>query len=292
MKVPSGQGTAAFQNEFLFETLALVWKYWRETQVLMLALGIIPPLLAVFFVANTQPTRSLAVVPFVGAALFALALGAMAFAGKTERKTGTLLRALPIKVSRLMVALSIVALLGVAFCLLMGFVILSAADWLTDDYSLFEEWPWDVSLSVCFWAGLAGEFFVWGLFFSILVQRVIWSAVIGAAVAYLLDIFIVVGLYNLKQVFFSDQFIPKIGTFTWESAGELLPVRLLVMAGVLMIDAILVKKWLKSSDEPLRWLKSRLLFLRLGGFSAPLRICQIVSRFSTPAIPKEPLNKR
>ncbi|MEJ5342421.1 MAG: hypothetical protein WHT09_12705 [Thermogutta sp.] len=286
MKVPSGQGTAAFQHEFLFETPALAWKYWRETQLLMLALGIIPSVLAVFFAANTRPTQSLTVVPFVGAALFALALGAMAFAGETERKTDTLLRALPIKASRLMLALSIVALLGVAFCLLMGFVILSAADWFTDDYSLFEEWPWDVSLSVRFWAGLAGEFFVWGLFFSILVQGVIWSVVMGAAVAYVLDIFIVIGFYNVEQVFFPEQFILlKFGTFTWESSGQLLPVRLLAVAGVLAIDAILVKKWLKSSDKPLRWLKSRLLILGFRGLLTHLRVPQIVFRLSMPAIP-------
>ncbi|MBC7351912.1 MAG: hypothetical protein H5U08_06095 [Thermogutta sp.] len=284
MKMALARRSPVFVSDFLFETLALVWKYWRETQVLMLALGIIPSLLAVFFVANNHPIQPLAVVPFVGAALFALAFGAMAFAGETERRTDTLLRALPIKASRLMVALSIVALSGVAVCLLMGFVIGSAASWLTHSYSRFEEWPWDVSLNALFWAGLAGEFFAWGLFFSILVPRVIWSAVMGAAVAYVLDVFIVIAFYNLEQVFFPDQFIPKFGTFTWESSGRLLPVRLLVVAGVLMIDAILVKKWLKSSDEPLRWLKSRLLLLRLGGFSAPLRVRQIVSRFSTPAI--------
>ncbi|ASV73676.1 hypothetical protein THTE_1074 [Thermogutta terrifontis] len=285
MKAPSGQGTGAFQHEFLFETLALAWKYWRETQLLMLALGIIPSVLAVFFAANTRPTQSLTVVPFVGAALFALAFGAMAFAGETERKTDTLLRALPVKTSRIVLAVSIVALWGVTVCLLMGFVILTAAGTLTNDSSLFQRWQWDISLSVLFWVGLAGEFFVWGLLFSIFVQRVIWSAVMGAAVAYVLDIFIVTGFYNLEQVFFPDQFIPKFGTFTWESSGQLLPVRLLAVASVLTIDAILVGKWLKSSDEPLRWLKSRLLFLRLGGFSAPLRVRQIVSRLSTPAIP-------
>ncbi|MBC7338202.1 MAG: hypothetical protein H5U01_18275, partial [Clostridia bacterium] len=166
MKRALARRSPVFVSDFLFETLALVWKYWRETQVLMLALGIIPSLLAVFFVANNHPIQPLAVVPFVGAALFALAFGAMAFAGETERRTDTLLRALPIKASRLMVALSIVALWGVAVCLLMGFVIGSAASWLTHSYSRFEEWPWDVSLNALFWAGLAGEFFAWGLFFS------------------------------------------------------------------------------------------------------------------------------
>ncbi|GIX01327.1 MAG: hypothetical protein KatS3mg112_0264 [Thermogutta sp.] len=285
MKMALAQRSPVFVSDFLFETLALVWKYWRETHVLMLALGILPSLLAVFFVANNQPIQPLAVVPFVGAALFALAFGAMAFAGETERKTDTLLRALPVKTSRIVLAVSIVALWGVTVCLLMGFVILTAAGTLTNDSSLFQRWQWDISLSVLFWVGLAGEFFVWGLFFSIFVQRVIWSAVMGAAVAYVLDIFIVTGFYNLEQVFFPDQFIPKFGTFTWESSGQLLPVRLLAVASVLTIDAILVGKWLKSSDEPLRWLKSRLLFLRLGGFSAPLRVRQIVSRLSTPAIP-------
>jgi hypothetical protein len=52
-----------------------------------------------------------------------------------------------------------------------------------------------------------------------------------------------------------------------------------------MIDAILVGKWLKSPDEPLRWLKSRLLFLRFRGISAPVRVRQIVSRFAIPKIP-------
>ena len=285
MKMALARRSPVFVSDFLFETLALVWKYWRETQVLMLALGIIPSLLAVFFVANNHPIQPLAVVPFVGAALFALAFGAMAFAGETERKTDTLLRALPVKTSRIVLAVSIVALWGVTVCLLMGFVILTAAGTLTNDSSLFQRWQWDISLSVLFWVGLAGEFFVWGLFFSIFVQRVIWSAVMGAAVAYVLDILIVTGFYNLEQVFFHDQFIPKFGTFTWESSGQLLPVRLLAVASVLTIDAILVGKWLKSSDEPLRWLKSRLLFLRLGGFSAPLRVRQIVSRLSTPAKP-------
>ena len=286
MNVACVKPSVGSDSSFLDETLALVWKYWRETQVLMLVLGIIPSLLAVFFVANTHPAPPPIVVPFVSAALFALAFGALAFAGETERKTETLLRALPVKASRLVLAVSAVAFLGVAVCLSIGFVILIARGWIIDDQSLFQEWPWDVYLGVLFWAGLAAEFFVCGLFFSIFVRRVIWSALLGATVAYILNSLIVVGFDNLFQTLFLNRFIiPKIGSFTWGTSGELLPVHLLVAAGVLMIDAILVGKWLKSPDEPLRWLKSRLLFLRFRGISAPVRVRQIVSRFAIPKIP-------
>lgn len=228
---------------FRQEAFAHGWRYLRQARPLILPLAAGPILLlAVFLLAATasQPESlpsfrgsEFAFLAAVAGGLFALAFGAVSFAGECELGTDALLRRLPIRPGPLVVGVFAAGVLGAAAAGGIALALLACVDVLFGHASLFSlPWPYEDQMGAVYWLGLGAAFLAWGIFFSLKIRRVIWAAVLAAAVAYLSDTAL-------------TAWVTPNYRFTWERAAELSHYRLGLVALVLFVDAGLIRGWLR-----------------------------------------------
>ncbi len=243
---------------FLRESFAHAWRYWRQSRGLMIPLAVGPIvlvglafLLSAAFNPYGDDFRATEAVYLCVAAggLFALAFGATSFAAEHENKTVGFLRALPLRPSRLTMGLFVAGILGFAATTGLSFLLLASLDLAVGKGRLFSlPWLYEDQMGAIYWLGLSMAFLVWGVFFSLKVRRVIWAALLAAAVAYSLDL----ALMSLIS--------PSYG-LTWERAAEFSHYRLALAAVLLLVDAALIRQWLRPERESewsavLSWLHS------------------------------------
>lgn len=228
---------------FRQEALAHAWRYLRQARplILSLAAGPILVLMLFLFVATAAEPESLssfrgsafAFLAVVAGGLFALAFGAVSFAGECELGTDALLRRLPIRPGPLVAGVFAAGALGAVAAGGIALVLLAGLDILWGRASLFTSpLPYEDLMGAVYWLGLGAAFLAWGIFFSLKMRRVIWAAVLAAAVAYLSDTSLTAWLTPNYR-------------FTWERAAELSHYRLALVALVLFVDAGLIRGWLR-----------------------------------------------
>ncbi len=228
---------------FRQEASAHAWRYLRQTRPLLLSVAVGPILLLMFFLlaaAAVQPESlssfrgsAFAFLAVVAGGLFALAFGAVSFAGECELGTDALLRRLPIRPGPLVAGVFAAGALGAAAAGGIALVLLAGLDFLWGRASLLTSpWPYEDSMAAVYWLGLGAALLAWGIFFSLKMRRVIWAAILAAVVAYLSDT-------ALTACVAPDH------RFTWEGAAELSHYRLALVALVLVVDAGLIRGWLR-----------------------------------------------
>ncbi len=208
----------------------LFWKEYRSQRALWIAMALLTAfLLWLIFEFSLDPReRTLALFRIAVAfpALYALGCAAMLFAGEQEAETYEFLRSLPLSAWHVFVSKVVPAILGVVS--LLGLTWLLAA-WLNG-------WKLpDARENLLVWAtfGLSGlEMFLWAIFFSLLLKRVLMAAILGVAAAS-------VGAYVMAV---SVSNMPAIAMETYMAA---LPRRAVLAALVALADIWLAGRWFR-----------------------------------------------
>lgn len=243
---------------FRQEAFAHAWRYLRQARPLLLSVAAGPILLLMLLLLAATAAQPEWLSSFRGSAyaflavaaggLFALAFGAVSFAGECELGTDALLRSLPIRPGPLVAGVFAAGALGAAAAGGIAMVLLAGLDILWGRASLFTlPWPYEDLMGAVYWLGLGAAFLAWGIFFSLKMRRVIWALILGAAVAYLCDTSLTAWLTPNYR-------------FTWERAAELSHYRLALVALVLFVDAGLIRGWLRP--EPVSRGSAALALLR------------------------------
>lgn len=272
-------------REIFIQGLALSWKLLRETGPIMAILAVLPVLSSIVFWSPSLVVSHVS-VPQVGAALFALTVGSLALAGEEERQTDRFLRALPVRTQGLLMGIVLVAMAGSGLCALIGYLMLAAACIVLRDSSLFQPWPGELYWGVISWCGVTAELFVWGLFFSLVMRKVIWCALTAAAVVYSWNVSLVEAWFCVFGDTFQSPPTSLTVAFTWERAGELIIPRVIFVVLVFVIDSHLLTRWLRLALDHSGWFRlpkfqwaaqiaercrpfSRLALIRLLAFRRP-----------------------
>ena len=207
----------------------LVWKEYRLQRALWIAMAVLTALLLwlVFEFSPNARERTLALFRIAVAfpSLYALGCGAMLFAGEQEAETYEFQRSLPVSARRVFASKIVLAISGV--------VSLFAFTWLLA--ACLNGWKLPSGQEqVTAWAtfGFFGlEIFLWTTFFSLLLKRVLMTAILGVAAA------------SVGAFVMAISITPQIVMETYVAA---LPRRAVLAALVALAGFWLATRWFKE----------------------------------------------
>lgn len=204
----------------------LLWKEFRAQQAVWIAMAAELVLLQFWWgtIGHRSVDLNLLSVAFVLTGVFAMTSSALLFAGESEAKTDHFLRQMPFRRSELIQGKLLFATFAVAaflvFSLVTTFIAGQMAGRYAGDSSSFLDDPG------VFGSSIAGMW-AWGLFYSLLTRRVVWT-VVGAALTQIL----VGGL--IHSGILNDLHLPD-----W----SLYVVDQVVVLCVLAVDFWLLQRW-------------------------------------------------
>ncbi len=220
-------------------TTAIFWRFlWKEYRVMrafwisMAVLAVLAQLSLVAFPGLTQHAAAWTFsFALIFPALYAVACGATMFAAEKEEGTYEFLRSLPVTAWRLLTGKLAFAVASTV--LLIGALWMSAAC-ISEISSVdaIERWQLWATFGVAAVEGLA-----WGVLFSLLLRRALQAAVFGIAATSLAVhalLWAVAPVAGEGHVYELNRYLAAV------------PYRIAVVAAVLVVDGLLVRKWLAT----------------------------------------------
>ena len=204
----------------------LLWKEFRAQQAVWIAMAAELVLLQFWWgtIGHRSVDLNLLSVAFVLTGVFAMTSSALLFAGESEAKTDLFLRQMPFRRSDLIRGKLLFAVIGVVSFLAFSLISTLIAGQMAGRYGgNSSSILGDPSLFASSIIGL----WVWGLFYSLLTRRVVWT-VVGAA---LTQVFVAGFIYSgvMKDLHAPD----------W----SLYLLELTIVLGVIGVDGWLLRRW-------------------------------------------------
>lgn len=212
----------------------LLWKEFRAQQAVWIAMAAELVLLQFWWgtIGHKSVDLNLLSIAFVLTGVFAMTSSALLFAGESEAKTDLFLRQMPFRRSDLIRGKLLFAVIGVVSFLAFSLISTLIAGQMAGRYGgNSSSILGDPSLFASSIIGL----WVWGLFYSLLTRRVVWT-VVGAA---LTQVFVAGFIYSgvMKDLHAPD----------W----SLYLLELTIVLGVIGVDGWLLRRWCSGeASEP------------------------------------------
>jgi hypothetical protein len=237
----------------------VVWKEYRHERALWLVFVLLAVLLQVVVFVVSQLTDApdtvgaLFGIAVIVPMFYALGCGASLFAAEHETGTYDWLRSLPVSAGRLAAGKFF---LGAASAIMLPPVLCVTAWALAAGRVPTPPEPgllWAGGVVAFFVLLVLFELFVWAVFFSLILRRVLWATVLAAAAPVVIGVLTVPGLEPITQEMFRRGI---------DSYSVSLPPRMLAVLVVSVVDLWLSRRWLQEYALP--WLRPRESARRTG----------------------------